>query len=350
MEFFTNLFTDIDAAVRFFYLSHLIDVLDYAQSAMTTFAIVLVVCQGITLLMGWTDQPAKPVLMALATITFVMVVAGGVAKYNLYIGDFLRGLPDDLVQLMLGRSFTTGEALDNFGDSILLGIKGLWTNSSGVEEAIIAAVVCITFFIFWIGMSVAAAFALITSKIMLTILAALGPIFILCLMFPATKDYFSKWFTYSVSMAFLALIISSIIAVTNDFATRYFLQFESISDIDFTTLAAPALVLCGLFKLFQDAPSVASSLSGGLGLSVGNAISTAMRGAAAPVLKPLTKGLSMASERLTRPITQRQNAKKQISQHKITAAMRSKDRKPPQGKAPNNPTASVKKHIKPHAA
>jgi type IV secretion system protein VirB6 len=332
MEFFTNLFADIDAMLIGFYISHILDVMEYVGKAITVMAIILVICQGITLMMGWTDQPAKPLIMALFTITIISVLAGSVTKYNLYIGDFLRALPDDLVGLMLGNGLTIGEALDQFSDSILGGIQELLRNSSGVENTIIAGLVSILFFVFWVAMVVAAAFALITSKIILTILVIVGPFFILTLMFPATKDYFSKWLTYCISMSFLALLVGGVVGITNDFALIYFDQFGGGSDIDFVSFAGPAVVLCGLFKLFNDSPNIASSLSGGIGLSVGSSIARVMSKAAAPVISPASKAMTLATERVSRPISQNWNAKKHISMHKTTAAIRKKQRDNQQAK------------------
>lgn len=314
--FFSNVIEDVDGVLDSFYNTNVQEIMQYVAPLIGTCATILVIGVGISLMNGWSQDKSKTMLMACFTIVLVSTLAGSVAHYNLYLGNFLRGLPDELLTIFFGGSGNAGAALDSFGDAVLGGIGKMWENASGIAEAVLAAMFVVLFFIAWLVMSVAALFILLTIKIVLTILVTLGPIFILFLIFPQTKDYFTKWLTYAISFCFLAVIVGGILGVAGNIATNYFNVFlVDAENISFYKYAPPALVLFSLIKLFESAPSLASSLTGGIGLSVGSMASNLVAKAARPITSGASKAAGAAKDKLTNKSGR--DAKKQIKQEQV---------------------------------
>lgn len=160
----------------------------------------------------------------------------------------------------------------------------MWTNSSGFGEVVAAAIFCVVFLLSFVVMAVSAAFSIILAKTVLTILVVVGPLFITLLLFKQTQEYFTKWLTYIISFAFLVMIIGAALGIVNTIAMGYVNDFAgNAADIDFTLYAPPLVILLGLYRVFEQAPSIASSIAGGIGLSAGSGLGRMAAAAASPI-------------------------------------------------------------------
>ncbi len=299
MTFFQSLFARVDTDLGNFYTTNLQNVIDTMGISLRVMCIIMVIGIGLGLLFGWITQSAKPLLIGVFTITVVSLLAGEVAVYNAYLGDFLRGLPDHLISMTSGGSVATvGGQLDNFGDTILGAVADMWTNSSGFGEVVAAAIFCVVFLLSFVVMAVSAAFSIILAKTVLTILVVVGPLFITLLLFKQTQEYFTKWLTYIISFAFLVMIIGAALGIVNTIAMGYVNDFAgNAADIDFTLYAPPLVILLGLYRVFEQAPSIASSVAGGIGLSAGNAAGNLVSSAASAIVSPAATGARMGYNR-----------------------------------------------------
>ena len=274
MDFFTNLFSSIDIVLAKFLTDHVAGVMAYVAPVAQTSAILLVTGIGIFMAMGWTDAPAKKMLMALLTIVFVIEFATNLGVYNHYVVDIFTNLPDDMMSLVSDHATASGVGLtlDKFGDEVLTGIEKIWVSSSGYVSGMQAAIVCVVVFLAWVLMSVAATLAMLIAKVALTLLITIGPLFILFFMLPQTREYFSKWLGYVVQYVILALLVGGVLAIVQKIAMDSFKLFAlNTTGVDFYQLTSPVLIMVVLLYMFTELPSIASSLSGGIGLSIGNA-------------------------------------------------------------------------------
>jgi hypothetical protein len=108
------------------------------------------------------------------------------------------------------------------------------------------------------------------------LVVAVGPLMTVGLLFRSTQEYFTKWLSYGVQFAFLAMFVGGIAGMADAVVGNYIVALDSSAEtVDLVALMAPALILLLLAKIFAELPNMASSLSGGIGLSIGN---TAWRG------------------------------------------------------------------------
>jgi type IV secretion system protein VirB6 len=285
MTFFQNLFENIDQALALFYAATLETMIGYVATGVPIFVIILVITVGMALMFGWVQQAARPIIIGLIMIVIVFTLSSSVASYNKYLGDFLRGLPDELITITAGyASSGVGGQLDAFGNTLLTGLQTLYSNASGFTQTTGVMIICVVFLIAWVFMSVVIAFHMILVKVALSALVAMGPFFIMLLLFPQSRDYFTRWLTYCIQFAFLAAIVGAVMGLTYNLVEQTFLTFDDrSSNIDFVAFAGPLLILVGIWKLMDNVPAVASSLAGGIGMSIGHGVSKAVDTATAPL-------------------------------------------------------------------
>jgi type IV secretion system protein VirB6 len=320
MTFFTDFFALIDITLQEYLTNHVTGVMAYVAPVAQTSAILLVTGIGIFMAMGWTDAPARKMLMALATIVFVIEFATNLGVYNQFVANFFTQLPDDMMGLVSNYSEASGvgETLDGFGDQILAGVDKIWQSSTGFISGVQAATVCIVVYFIWILMSVAVTIAMIIAKVALTLLVAIGPLFILLFMLPQTRDYFGKWLGYTIQYVILALLVGGVLSIVTDIVEVYFRVFgRDTTGVDFFELAPPVLIMVVLLKMFTELPSIASSLSGGIGLGIGNAAGRGFDKASSALTAPARKVTQ-------RVVGERLDAKRQARQTLRTAGERQK--------------------------
>jgi type IV secretion system protein VirB6 len=209
----------------------------------------------------------------------VFAVAGSAGHYNTYLADHLRAFPDELLETFavakaLGDQASIGGVLDRIGDRAMTGISAIWSAGGFTDPgpSLFAAVLFVIFLIF----GVAAVIALATAKIGLSLVVAVGPLMVVGLLFRSTQEYFTKWLSYGVQFAFLAMFVGGIAGMADAIVDNYIAALDANAEtVDLVALMAPALMLLLLAKIFAELPNMASSLSGGIGLSIGN---TAWRG------------------------------------------------------------------------
>jgi type IV secretion system protein VirB6 len=114
---------------------------------------------------------------------------------------------------------------------------------------------------------------------------AVGPLMVLGILFRATQEYFTKWVSYAVQFAVLAMFVGGVAGITSGILDHYIAALETPGDtVDLNTLLAPVIILLILAWIFGQLPNMASSLSGGIGLAVGNTAWNGIRRATAGTL------------------------------------------------------------------
>jgi len=251
----------------------------YVGGPIAVLGTISFIAMGVVLLRGMSEIPLAKFMQTAGLLALVFAVAGTAGHYNTYLADHLRALPDELLNTFavgeaVGDDASIGRVLDRIGDRAMDGISAIWSAGGFTDPgpSIFAAVLFVIFLIF----GVAAVIALATAKIGLSLVVAVGPLMVIGLLFRSTQEYFTKWLSYGVQFAFLAMFVGGIAGMADAIVDTYIDALDdSAETVDLVALMAPALMLLLLAKIFAELPNMASSLSGGIGLSIGN---TAWRG------------------------------------------------------------------------
>jgi type IV secretion system protein VirB6 len=234
-----------------------------------TFLGVYVVLWGFASMRGAIKEPLMDMAERVLKISVIFGVGIGLAEYNTVItATFLHG-PDEMAAAMTrapGSSNFTG-ALDTLlSEGFDIG-KQFWAKAGLLRGDVGLYVVAIAVWTLVILVTAYGFFLMALSKVALTAILALGPIFIISLLFETTSGYFNSW-VRQLSNYFLVPIL---VMAVNLLVLKLFSRaasdaaIASAGDID---QIIPFLVM-GLISLLALASvlTIAAGLAGGVSLS-----------------------------------------------------------------------------------
>ncbi len=184
------------------------------QPAIVTFATLYVMIWGYLLLTGKIEEPFVTGVKRIVTLAVVLGGALDLWLYNDVIVDTFFNAPGALAAGLIGAFDSVG-IIDNIifsgGDaaSLLIQKGGLFEGdfSYYIAGFAVYSIVGLT--------AIYAMFLLALSKIALSILLALGPLFIALLLFETTKRFFEAWIAQMANYAFVT-ILTVLVAALDD--------------------------------------------------------------------------------------------------------------------------------------
>lgn len=267
------LFDKIDDTTRTF-------VTEISTRAIAAITPVVIICltisfvlYGLAIAQGKVEMPFADFAMRSVRIAAIVALGLGVGLYQGDIAEGIRTTPDqlasallndptavdtgtgDIIDTALGKGFkAAGEAFD----------KASFFGEDGITYALLGVIIILATGIFG---AIGAAF-LIIAKLALALLAGLGPIFIACMLFPATSKFFESWVGQIVNYGLLIVMFSSIFGLLINIYGNYMEQmaFDGEVNIYYTVGGAVVLSVALIFVLMQ-LPSIASGLAGGASIS-----------------------------------------------------------------------------------
>lgn len=203
----------------------------------------------------------------------VMGIGFSAGSYASTVLPIVTGLGNDLASAVSGGTVTSG-ALDNlvlfYWKIIGEAMKNL--TEYGVTDIGIVVAVVFKLAIVIIGLIpflVIATVTIITANIGSGLVAMVGPIFFACLLFPATRQYFSAWVNTAFSYALVPLLVAVLSMVSIGLSIE-FMGDSPLADSSTFSVFFAAIGNLILGMLVKNVGSLASSLSAG-GINMGSA-------------------------------------------------------------------------------
>lgn len=236
---------------------------------------------GALVILGRINQPFGDFLHKAAKVAIICAVALNAGNYMSFLVEAAHGLESGLTAAMASSgapSSSTYESLDNgFGEGLELAKKyfaesseyNFFTETSKVLGWFIGGViVSIGLVLFFVVGGV----AIIVAKFMLTLVLAVGPIFVLTLLSPATAGFFDRWVsqvvTYVLTVVFVAATLGLGIKIFSNLVLS--VTVDGTSEPMFMALQALVVMLVLGFVTMQ-VNSLASGLAGGAGMAMAGA-------------------------------------------------------------------------------
>lgn len=283
MGFFASFWSWLNTQLATYIGTHTAQLAGILEPAVVALASVYV--------MGWgylqmTGQIEEPWLAGVRRIALLALVLGGALHlwlYNSLIVDTFYGAPAQLAAAMVGAGdpVSTIDAIWQSGGTVA---SNLWTKGSvfsGGFGFFIAgtAVWCL------VGLlCVYAMFLIALASIAQSVLLALGPLFIVGLLFNATRRFFSAWIAQLAHYALVTVLTIMIGALLLQIVQSYAAQTAARGNAIFTVDALDMVLMSMLvFLVLRQVMPIASSLAGGVALSTFGTFSTALRYARAKV-------------------------------------------------------------------
>jgi len=281
---FTPLFQEIDQLTATF-------VTDLSAKAITAITPVVsaglalsFVVYGLLIIRGAIDMPVADFLGRAIRISLITSIALAGGLYQQEIAGAITAVPDELAQALM-RDSTQGASAATLIDTVAghgFGRAGDAFDKAGFFSADGYVYALFGFLILTataVLVAIGGAFILI-AKIALAILAGIGPIFIVALLFQPTQRFFEQWSAQVLNYALLIILFSSVFSLLMSMFGHYMagLKFDGIANVGYTLGGAVTFSLISIILLLQ-LPSIASGLAGGVSLGYLGEIRAARGGA-----------------------------------------------------------------------
>lgn len=237
---------------------------------------------GMAIMRGTVEEPLLDLISKVLRISVITSIALAGGLYQTEIAQILVDLPDDLVHTLFDTNIASlpvqADVVLNKTTTVadeITSTKGAWYDILPGKQEIVMAMAAASFAVGAALFTVVVTAVLLLVKIAMVLLAAVGPIFILALLFEPTKDLFARW----LSQVFNYLVMTILTALL----CKVLLDMQS-SMLDSVTKWAnggqtPIFQVVGAFLFFTvlsiviliSLPSLSNSLAGGFSINYGAA-------------------------------------------------------------------------------
>jgi type IV secretion system protein VirB6 len=246
------------------------------EPAVVTLATVYVMAWGYLHLTGKIEEPLVTGLKRIATLAIVLGAGLHLWLYNTLIVDTFYNAPAQLAEAVIGAGdpVSTIDAIWQQGGTAA---GSLWSKGYGLSD-ISSRIAGLMTWILVGGLCIYSMFLIALSNVALAILLALGPLFIVALLFDATRRFFSAWIAQLANYGLITIITIMIgallLQIVQSYATQTAAQGPKINTVDVLNLL---LISVLVFLILRQVMPIASGLAGGLALSSGGLISGTAR-------------------------------------------------------------------------
>lgn len=252
------------------------NVIGFITPIATSLLIIYLAIWGIAHIRGTIQEPLKEGIGRIIRIVFIISIALNFGIYSNVIVNFLYESPDQLASIVAG----TPPGIATLDTLLEKGIdEGMnaW-NEGGVLDGnfgmyILALIVWIT----TAALTAYAAFLLLLSKAALTILLAIGPIFIIMLLFQTTQKFFEGWIAQVGNFALMTVLAVALIKIMLSLFEAFI--NVAINDPSVNVVGTLYVFIAGVISVLvlRQIPQIAMALGGGVALSTQGVVSSALR-------------------------------------------------------------------------
>lgn len=273
---FQDAFQYVDAAVSNYVTTGAANAAGALTSFATTLAVIYVTLWGWATMRGLIQEPVMDALSRMLKLATIFVLATSSALYAAYVSDFLYDWPTALAGVMQGGTAqNSAQLLDQMLEKgNTLGSQALedggWTN---INSTIIGLVI---YTVTWVITAITG-FVIIMAKYALAILLAIGPVFILGIMFEPTRQWFDKWLgavvTAGLTIVMVVMAAALMFALLN--ATYDAIQLDTNANAGISAMSTIGpLVVYGIISVFTilGMPTLAGSIGGAFALANASAL------------------------------------------------------------------------------
>jgi type IV secretion system protein VirB6 len=305
-----DFFASVDAVFISFFSTGASRVALSVRPIFDTLVTLYVVLWGLAMWRGLIAEPMSDAVTRIVKIVVIGTLALNAGIYSPQIAQTIFHTPDQLAGVLIpGASTTsTGSSLDQaLQQGTAVGQR--FTDAMTLTSPLISLGLLVQAILVWVFTMVLVGYAaalVLLSKVGLSIVLALGPLFIAALLFESTRQLFVSWLSQALNSLFTYVVAVAIVALG-----MTFFQAAANASLAAVNAAAPQftatfpLFIVGLaitVTLFQSG-AIASALANGIQIGTLGAVGWAMARGQALASSPITAyqaGRAMQDRRLTR--------------------------------------------------
>ena len=246
------------------------------EPAIVSLGIFYVALWGYLQLSGKVDEPFIVGVKRLLTLAIVLGASLQLWLFNTLIVDTFFNAPSELAAGILGAHDSVGIVDEILFDgdaagALLMEKGGIFDGDMGfyIAGAAVYLVVGLT--------AVYTMFLLALSKIALSVLIALGPLFIAFLLFETSKRFFESWMAQLANYGFITILTVLVAALMMQVVSAAAEQAANAGgDIQIGHAVQVCIAAALTFLIMKQVPSMAQGLASGVALSSFGAVSAAI--------------------------------------------------------------------------
>jgi type IV secretion system protein VirB6 len=277
--------TDL-AIVKVAILSYSAAVIEELHFHIVGLLILFVIFWGFALMRGVVDHPGRDAYWRFLKMVFVVMIALGHGSNVIYIADVVWELPDEMVHaftpLLNTSAFESINALlSSWGElSVELLAVGVMSYVAGFAQDLASPdadasqlVASSGMYIIGGGLSGAVLAIMMVCRVGLAILLALGPLFIVAILFEKTKSLFDSWInvviTLVLTLVFLSLTVFLLFPILLKTIAVYFLYSEVQGGVLNLKQSYQLMVILAVYiAVIRQVPSTAASIARGYATNI----------------------------------------------------------------------------------
>lgn len=276
MGFFTTFWTFLQGNVMNTVSAITSNISASLAPAAVTLATIYVMIWGYLHLRGAIEEPIMEGAKRILVLAVILGVVLSLWQYNAVFVDFFVTTPNALSDAILNgnNAIATIDGVWLKGATVagsLINQGGFFNNNFGFYLAGFAVYLFVGFICIWM------AYLFCLSIVAVGILLALGPLFILGLMFEATKRFFEAWVAqlsnYALIIVIAAVAAKLLLNMLDSYATQALAKGAGITIAESIQLC---LACAFVLLIMKQVPSLAAGLASGVALSSYNALSKAI--------------------------------------------------------------------------
>jgi len=279
-QIFQPAYSFVDSKLDVFLNDRASSVMAQVSGPLRAALVLYILLYGFAILRGAIQEPFMDFVVRSLKLAFVYMLATTVAYSTDVTQPLFHVLPDTLTQAVSGAGVpVVGSAFDQFFARAAYLAEKIWNKATPVNFAplILSAVVYIVG-----ALAAAIGFGVVLiAKVALALLVALGPIFVACALFDATRRFFFGWLSqavnYLVLFALIIVVFQLILSLVGE-------QWGSIDGGDPMAGGLLFVALCILGSIFfLQTPAIAAGIAGGASAGLADfANAASLRGGARP--------------------------------------------------------------------
>lgn len=261
---------------------------------------------GFMMMMGRVEAPWSNFMVSAGKFLLISAFALSAASYSTWVVEAIRGLEAGLTAAFSGSDGMSPTSVYQVVDESIgkgwsvsadlwekAGNRGWREMGMAMGEYINAIIIAVATLI----IAIPAGAMIVVAKTVLSIMLGIGPLFIMLLMWPVTKQFFDRWFGVVMTALFQIALLAAVLS----FAIMAFVAFVDPIDLNsdqntlFTSLQLLVIAVVMAFVL-STVNSYASQLGGGLA-TAGLTFGQLARAAISP--------MSVATRAINAPSTRR---------------------------------------------
>lgn len=269
---FKDVFTTVDQATATFVHDISTRCIVEITPVLTVALTLSFIGYGLLIMRGAVDISVSEFLGKSFRIAIILNIALMGGLYQSEIAGLIRTIPNDLATALIARPDQGASAACLIDEAARVGFDcaGMAFDKAGIFSfegltyCLIGIVICCMTAIL---LAVGAAF-LLMSKLALSILAGLGPLFIVSLLFPATERFFSLWLSQVLNYVLLVVLYASVFGLMMNIYKTYMTSFVFDGIINIShALGGVCILSFAMLIVLRQLPAIATSLAGGVALS-----------------------------------------------------------------------------------